>query len=319
MRPCRSQTSEDTALDTRRRGDRALCSGTRRTVPWHRLAMCFVSTAFMPIKPCVSTGDSPRSNRRPPRIRSSAMRPTALYVVAGLELTRSCAGARTPRFLADYDYDAAARCREALWLRYNARTGTSAGDARNKGRAYAFAQSGAPLSQYVAYAQHACALYHPQRLVVNVVGNDFDESVFEHRGRNGLFHLYPQADGSFDYKLTPLSTAGLIQRVLRQSALALYLARNVGMSGSTGSGRLRRRPTPSGPAGSSVTPRRPPTPRGSTRANASSPGRSRRCRKPLACRRATSSSWSMPCGLRSMTTTRWPRPAPATSAGCGRS
>jgi hypothetical protein len=98
------------------------------------------------------------------------------------------------------------------------------------GRAYAFAQSGVPLSQYVAYAQHACAVYRPQRLVVVIVGNDFDESVFEHRRRDGIYHLYPRPDGSFDYRLTPLPDPGPIERVLRHSALALYLARNVGVS-----------------------------------------------------------------------------------------
>jgi hypothetical protein len=147
-------------------------------------------------------------------------------------------------FLADYDYDAAAKAplvavvgdsyMEALRVRFaETLTGRVQAMLGTQGRAYAFAQSGAPLSQYVAYAQHACATYRPQRLVVNVVGNDFDESVFAHRQRNGLFNLYPQPDGSFDYKLTPLPPPGLVQRVLRQSALALYLARNVGVSGAT--------------------------------------------------------------------------------------
>jgi hypothetical protein len=95
------------------------------------------------------------------------------------------------------------------------------------GRAYAFAQSGSPLSQYVAYARHACATYRPERLVVNVVGNDFDESVFQHRLRNGIHHLYPRSDGGFDYKLTPLPAPGLVERITRRSALALYLMRNM--------------------------------------------------------------------------------------------
>jgi hypothetical protein len=102
------------------------------------------------------------------------------------------------------------------------------------GRAYAFAQSGVPLTQYVAYAQHACAVYRPQRLVVVVVGNDFDESVVDHRRRDGIYHLYPEPDGSFDYRLTPLPEPGFVERVLRHSAIALYLARNVGVSNVIG-------------------------------------------------------------------------------------
>jgi len=99
-----------------------------------------------------------------------------------------------------------------------------------RGRAYVFAQSGSPLSQYVAYARHACALYRPVRMVVSVVGNDFDESMFEHRLRNGIFHLHRRPDGGFDHKLTPLPAPGLLERVLRRSALALYLMRNVGIT-----------------------------------------------------------------------------------------
>jgi hypothetical protein len=144
-------------------------------------------------------------------------------------------------FAADYDYDAAAKTplvavagdsyvealrvpfRETLTGRLQAMLG-------NSGRAYAFAQSGVPLSQYVAYARHACAVYQPERLVVVIVGNDFDESVYPHRRRDGIYHLYPRPDGSFDYRLTPLPEPGLVERVLRHSALALYLARNVGVS-----------------------------------------------------------------------------------------
>lgn len=98
------------------------------------------------------------------------------------------------------------------------------------GRAYVFAQSGSPLSQYVAYARHACAVYRPARMVVNVVGNDFDQSVFVHRLRNGIYHLHPRPDGGFDYKLTPLPAPGLVERVMRRSVLALYLMRNVGIT-----------------------------------------------------------------------------------------
>ena len=144
-------------------------------------------------------------------------------------------------FLADYDYDRAAAPPlvavvgdsyvEALRVPFAATlTGRLQAALGTRGRAYAFAQSGSPLSQYVAYAAHACAVYHPQRLVVVVVGNDFDESVYAHRRRNGIFHLYPRPDGGFDYRLTPLPRSSLAERILRRSALALYLMRNVGIS-----------------------------------------------------------------------------------------
>ena len=101
---------------------------------------------------------------------------------------------------------------------------------RGRGRAYSFAQSAAALSQYIAYVQHAAAIYHPQKVVVAVNGTDFDQSVYRHRPRDGLYQLYPRSDGGFDLKLTPLPEPGVIERILRHSALALYLARNVGIS-----------------------------------------------------------------------------------------
>jgi hypothetical protein len=145
-------------------------------------------------------------------------------------------------FLAGYDYDAndprplvavvGDSFMEALGVPFvQTLTGRLQTALGNEARAYVFAQSGSPLSQYVAYARHACEVYRPARLIVNVVGNDFDESIFTHRARNGIFHLYPRSDGGFDHKLTPLPPAGLVERILRRSALALYLMRNVGITG----------------------------------------------------------------------------------------
>jgi hypothetical protein len=99
-----------------------------------------------------------------------------------------------------------------------------------KTRVYAFAQSGAPLSQYVAYARHACAIYHPESLIVSVGANDFDESLYARRSHNGFFHLYQRPDGQFDHKLTPFSSPVVIQNLARHSALAVYLLRNVGVN-----------------------------------------------------------------------------------------
>lgn len=144
-------------------------------------------------------------------------------------------------FLADYDYDASDprpliavlgdSYMEALRVPFaKSLTGRLQAKLGNRARAYVFAQAGSPLSQYVAYARHACRSYRPERLVVSVVGNDFDESIYAHRRRNGIFHLYPSPAGGFDDRLTPLPPAGLVERIARRSALALYLMRNVGLS-----------------------------------------------------------------------------------------
>jgi SGNH hydrolase-like domain, acetyltransferase AlgX len=144
-------------------------------------------------------------------------------------------------FIAGYDYYSAApqpvvavvgdSMVEALMVPFaETLTGRLQATLTGKGHAYAIAQSGSPLSQYVAYAAHACAAHRPQRLVAVVVGNDFDESMFRHRQRDGIHHLHPRADGGFDYKLTPLPPPPLIERIARNSALALYLVRNVGVA-----------------------------------------------------------------------------------------
>jgi hypothetical protein len=147
-------------------------------------------------------------------------------------------------FIADYDYEPAATTPlvavagdsfvESFMLPFEKTlTGQLQKAMGSRGRAYAFAQQGAPLSQYVAYAAHACRVYHPQRLVVVVVGNDFDESLYTHRRRNGIYHLYARGDGGLDLKLTPLPDPPLWERTARHSALVHYLVRNVGLAGVT--------------------------------------------------------------------------------------
>jgi hypothetical protein len=143
-------------------------------------------------------------------------------------------------FVADYDYDAAATTPllavvgdsfvEALQVPFaQSLTGRLQSAMGARGRAYAFAQSGAPLSQYVAYAEHAASRYRPQKLVVVVVANDFEQSRYAQRRRDGMYHLHPRPDGGFDWKLTPPLSPGLVERALRNSALALYLVRNIGV------------------------------------------------------------------------------------------
>jgi hypothetical protein len=144
-------------------------------------------------------------------------------------------------FVANYDYDAKAAAPllavvgdsfvEALQVPFaESLTGRLQAAMGERGRAYAFAQSGSPLSQYIAYVEHAAATYRPQKVVVVVVENDFDESIYSHRKRDGIYHLHPRPGGGFEFKLTALPAASLAERVLRHSALALYLVRNVGVS-----------------------------------------------------------------------------------------
>jgi hypothetical protein len=148
-------------------------------------------------------------------------------------------------FVAGYDYDATATTPlvavvgdsfiEAMAVPFqDSVTGRLQQALGARGRAYSFAQSGAPLSQYIAYARHACDLYRPERLVFVVVGNDFDESIYAKRQRNGFFHLHPKPGGGFDFKLSPVPPMSVAERVARNSALALYFFRNIARSGFGG-------------------------------------------------------------------------------------
>ena len=57
---------------------------------------------------------------------------------------------------------------------------------KDKFRVYSFAGSGAPLSQYLIWAGYAVKEYGARAVVINVVGNDFDESLAALPRRAGL-------------------------------------------------------------------------------------------------------------------------------------
>ena len=57
-------------------------------------------------------------------------------------------------------------------------------------RVYSFGTSGAPLSQYLIWARHADRrTYDAQSLLINVVGNDFDESHSRYKSGTRLLAL----------------------------------------------------------------------------------------------------------------------------------
>src|SRR5262245_16790524 len=62
-------------------------------------------------------------------------------------------------------------------------------------RVYSFGASGAPLSQYLVWARHAVRDHGAKALVVNVIGNDFDESLAAYSNRVGFWLYVTDADG----------------------------------------------------------------------------------------------------------------------------
>lgn len=94
------------------------------------------------------------------------------------------------------------------------------------GRVYSFAASGAPLSQYLIWAQHARRRYDADGLVFVVVGNDFDESLAKYKQGPGFHHFVETPDGTLALRLVDYSPSSL-RALVRGSALARYLVFNL--------------------------------------------------------------------------------------------
>jgi hypothetical protein len=90
------------------------------------------------------------------------------------------------------------------------------------GRVYSFGASGAPLSQYLVWAQYAAQKYQAAGLAIVVIGNDFDESLWTYNTRPGL-HVYVRGPNNrlrlrrTDYAPSPF------RFLVRHSALGRYL------------------------------------------------------------------------------------------------
>jgi hypothetical protein len=93
-------------------------------------------------------------------------------------------------------------------------------------RVYSFAASGAPLSQYLVWAGEARERWKAAALAIVVVGNDWDESLAEHKAAPGFHHYVRAAGGElvlrrFDFE------PGWRRVLARRSALARYLYANL--------------------------------------------------------------------------------------------
>lgn len=93
-------------------------------------------------------------------------------------------------------------------------------------RVYSFAASGAPLSQYLAFAELARRRFQPEAMVFVIVGNDFDESLRRVKWASGFHHFSEGRDGRLELERRPLAESGLYAG-LRRSALVNYLFRNL--------------------------------------------------------------------------------------------
>jgi hypothetical protein len=108
-----------------------------------------------------------------------------------------------------------------------ARLANCAGDS---GRVYSFAASGAPLSQYLVWAQHATEQFGADALVIVVIANDFDESLLSYKRGPGFHHFERTSDG-YDLRLVEYEPNPL-RWFVYNSALARYLVFNLDIQGT---------------------------------------------------------------------------------------
>ncbi len=88
---------------------------------------------------------------------------------------------------------------------------------------YSFGISGAPLSQYLEFADYAEKNFSPKSYIFIVVGNDFDESLCDYALRPG-FSCF---DKNFSLKAIPNEPTWWGGRLLRASSLVRYIVFNL--------------------------------------------------------------------------------------------
>lgn len=141
-------------------------------------------------------------------------------------------------FVNDQDYDAAApgplmavigdSYVEAVMVPYpETIQGRLAQDAAPDARVYSFAASGAPLSQYLVWADYARKTYKPSAMTFVIVGNDFDESLPRYVLHQTFHQFAPGEDGALQPALLREFRPSWRRAVVKSSALARYVFFNL--------------------------------------------------------------------------------------------
>jgi len=119
---------------------------------------------------------------------------------------------------------------EAAMVRYKLTVqGRLAAEQPATQRVYSFGSSGSSLLDYLFYAVYARQHFHPDWVVINVVGNDFDEMLLRYKKLKAFHYLEEEPDGSFKPVLIEYHPS-LGRMVLRHSALARYVILNLGVT-----------------------------------------------------------------------------------------
>lgn len=95
----------------------------------------------------------------------------------------------------------------------------------DKARVYSFAASGAPLSQYLNFAELATREFQSDALVFVIISNDFDESLLHYKSAPGFYYFTERGEGLELYRQD--FKASTLVKIVRHSSLARYLLVNL--------------------------------------------------------------------------------------------
>lgn len=141
-------------------------------------------------------------------------------------------------FVSDLDYDPEATSPllavigdsyvEALMVPFRETCAGRVAAALPGARVYPFGRSGAPLSQYLVFADYARTTFRPDAVAIVVVSNDYDESLIRYGRKAGMHQFLERDDGRLVLERSDLEQ-GPLYRWARRSALARYLAVNLNL------------------------------------------------------------------------------------------
>lgn len=95
---------------------------------------------------------------------------------------------------------------------------------------YGVGVGGAPMSQYLIFAQMMRDKYHPDFMIVNIVGNDFDESLPQYKNAPRFHYFVPDEEGELKPSLIGEYRPSFLKELISRSALVRYLYFNLNLS-----------------------------------------------------------------------------------------